>query len=300
MACLAKLPNIGVGSCPLAIGEIKRIGFTSTFKEDGTQNKITLTAAGTSVAWKTLFEKKHFAADVLTKVVVTPIVYEGVSQQAEPEAFDQGGYYKELRDGDYDIMVALNEVPPYVLKQLNELERADVSVYLFDDNAQVLGIKSGSDLLPIAGRLSVPNFNLPSYNAISQAMLKFRVKSPKDVNSLWVVPIASARINDPDTFYSLRNVVGTVAAPALTGFTMQLTEESTGLAFTGLTFDKIALVPTDGSATRTLAASTSLTYNAGTNTYTINEAALLTSGKTYKVQISVDKFDFVVADVVVS
>src|SRR3989338_4230118 len=97
--CNTNLTNAGGSSCPPAIEEVKRIGFTSVKKEDGTKNSMTKTNAALLATWTALFNKYNFRTDVLEKVVVTPIIFDVKAEQGDGSVFERAGFSKNMADG---------------------------------------------------------------------------------------------------------------------------------------------------------------------------------------------------------
>lgn len=294
------LPNLGK-QCPVKMGEIKRVLWTSKYKEDGSLNSITKENAATLSQWQTLFDKQNYDSDVLTKVVPSGIIYESASEQSDPNYFDNAGYRKKTRDGDYNINFMFNEATPYYIKQAKQLEDNNLAFYLLDNNNKVWGKEDGDDIYPIPViSLDVPNFNLPSFDNISQEMVSMRLEDPEDMNALYGVTIASANWQSEVDFYSLVNIIGTTTTPAVTGAVIALKYENTGNAITSglISFGDWSFVNQSTGDVVTLAAVGSVTESPD-GTYTINESALLTGGATYTVKVELDGYDFFIGDIVV-
>jgi hypothetical protein len=294
------LPNLGK-QCPVVMGEIKRVIWTSRYKEDGTANYITKSNAALLSNWQTLFDKQNYDSDVLEKVVPSGIIYESASEQGDPNYFDNAGYRKKTRDGDYNINFMFNEATPYYIKQAKQLEDNNLAFYLLDNNNKVWGKESGDNLYPIpVVSVTVPNFNLPSFDSISQEMISMRVEDPEDMNQLFGVTVASSSWQSPVDWYSLVNIDGATTSPAVTGAAIAFTYQSNGNAIAAelLTFDDFTLVDQADDSETTLSSADSITESPN-GTYTIDEAALLTSGHTYTVKVSLSGYDFFIDDIVV-
>jgi len=294
--CYPVLPNLGTGSCKLVMGEIKRILFVSQKKEDGTANYITQAAAAAIANWQTLFNKFNFSSDVLEKVVPTDLIFGFAVEQGDPETYDEGGDYEKLRDGDYNISFNFNSKVPDYIKKMKEMEDSSVGVYLLDDKNQVWGKKDGVNLYPVAIRnIAVQNFNVKTRETISQESVMMRVESSTDMNSLYGVEVADGDYNSDTDFYSLIDCTGTVTTPAVTGCVAAIVDDRYGEAVTGLagTGDYLlwnfydAVAPTVAIP---LAAAGSIAESPD-GTYTINEAALLTTGHTYLLKVTHPRYD---------
>ncbi|MFW6371418.1 MAG: hypothetical protein ACOC10_09465 [Bacteroidota bacterium] len=293
------LSNLGQ-FCNFEVGEGKRILFQALKKADGTLNYISKAEAAEIANWQTLFDKQNYDSDVLTKVVPTPIIFEMTPEIAEDVVFDQAGYFKKIREGDYNLNFMVNEQSPYLIKQLKDMERRQIGFYVVDTLNQVIGKESGDNIYPIPLiRVSVGNFRLPSFETVNQMPVTMRLVDPTDMNLLTSVTIADAQWDNDSDFYSLINVTGTVTSPAATGCTIAMVIDQTGdTGPTGLAFDDFTFVDQSDNSETTLAASGSLTESPD-GTYTIDEASLLSAG-TYTVKVEKDGYDFFIDDVVVS
>lgn len=297
--CAYNLPNPGNVNCPVVIGEIKRFLFVSYKDASGAENKISVSDAAAIANWQTLFDKYNFSSDKLTKVVPSTLIFEAAPEQGDPEVFDTAGYYKKTKEGDYNWNFMLNDVDPYYVKQMKLMERNNLAVFMVDTNNKVWGKKSGTDLYPIRlQNINVRNFNPPAYQSISQEQVTFRLYDPEDMNDLYGVTVADGDVYDDGDFYSLVNATGTVSSPAVTGCQVVIATDAESVAVTGIVYGEITFRDQADSSTATLAASGSLTESPD-GTYVINEAALLTTGHTYTLEISHSGYDITCGDVVV-
>jgi len=280
------------------MGEIKRVMFTSYLKEDGTANKILKTDAAAKANWQTLFNKFNFSSDKLEKVVPTCLVYEFKSEQADPEAFDQGGYYEKLRDGDYNFSFMIyGRVPDYI-ERLKDMENNTIATYLVDADSRVWGTEtSASDtyLSPIRIKnVAVQNFNMKSRETPPSCLVTMRIEVPAHINNLVSVTVADGDVGLDTDFYSLIDATGTITSPAVTGCVATIVDDAEGDAVIGLAgtgdyvywnfYDNVA--PTVAIP---LAADGSI--SASSNVYTINEAALLTTLHVYLLKVSHPMYD---------
>lgn len=300
-SCNAPLDNLGSGDCLLKIGIIRRIMFVSQRKEDGTKNTISKTDAATLAAWQALFDKPNFSTSQLEKVVVSDKIFLAKSEQAEDTVFDEDGFYEKLEDGSYDITVQLDSLFPDKVKAYKALELKNLAIWLIDDsNEKIWGINNGANLDPIPlYNVSVENFNLKSIETISKEVIKMRLENGEDMNDLTFVEVADGETLDETDFYSLTDVENTISDPAVTGCQAVLATKRYDEALIGVVYGEITF--TDQAtpfAVISLASAGSLTEDPD-GTYIINEAVLLTSGKTYDMKISKDGYDIDVGVVVV-
>ena len=301
--CNTALSNLGSGDCKLNMSEMRRIVFVSKNKESGALNYIAQADAATLTNWQTLFDKYAFSSSVLEKAVPTTWLWKLLNEQGDPVTYDEDGDYVKLRDGDYTVSFELHEEVPEYVGALKEMEENTLCVYLYDvaasGLARVWGIKDGTDLYPfeITG-LQVPNFNLKTSEAISSELIKFRVKFPKKMNALTSVEILLSDLTDDTDFYSLVDAAQVISTPAVTGCITVIDTDRYDEAVTGIAYTAFDFIDAADDSSVTLAAAGSVTESPN-GTYTINEAALLTTGHTYSLQISHSGYDIAVADVVV-
>lgn len=293
MSRTAYLPNLGKWLERFRFGEIKRVGFTLKYKEDGTANSISTTNAALLASWQALFDKRNFDSDVMEKVVITPVIHDCKAEQADGDIYENSGYERELRGGKYDIAFLIEEPHPDIAKQLDELEESSVAIYLFDQDGKVGGKKVGVNLYPIVCNVRAKEWKLQDREDTGKVTVMITLKNPKDINSFEWVQVANgsvdADIEDETQFYSLFDTSSTVTSPAVTGCAFTLTtdryeETVLGVVYTEITFEDQA----DGTI-EPLASADSLTYADGV--YTVNEATLLTTAHVYTLHIDKDEYD---------
>lgn len=297
--CNSALTNLGSGDCKLNMSEVRRILFTSKLKEDGTQNYISLSNAATLANWQTLFDKYNFSTSILEKVVPTCWIYKFVTEQTDPQSYNEDGAYVKLRDGDMNCSFELNmEVPEYV-GALKALENNTLSVYLIDADSRVWGRKDGVNLYPVEIQaLQVPNFQIKSAAAPSIEVVRFGFKSPTDLNALTGVEITDGDVASDSDFYSLIDCDVTISSPAATGCVAVIDTSRYDEAVHGITYGAFSFVDIATSVAKGLASGSSLVESPN-GTYTINEAALLTAGHSYYLKISWSRYDIEVGTVTV-
>lgn len=138
----AALPDIDQVICVENFGQIQKIAFQRIFKENGTKNSFTTTAAITLLAsWTALM-----AADDSTKIVVTPYVQAPTNEPGAPRTFGGGnetlGGVEEIVGREPSVFTGVfRKVPQKIIKQLKQLmceAGADnLGVYLFDENGLI-------------------------------------------------------------------------------------------------------------------------------------------------------------------
>lgn len=289
--------------------ETRRFIFCLTHKTDGTENYITLADAVTLANWQTLFNTYNFASDPAIKFICSPMVFGVTPEQAESKAFDENNYFRKLADGDYDVSAMLYDVCPSTIAALKDLENYNVSVYMVTTETQVQGRSDGTNLIPIKiQNTDVQDYKITSSDGVSQVVMKFRLKTANEMNSLVAVTIASADVTSDVDFFSLRDVTGTVDTPAVTGCNVILalddlnpSDPSTAIYLTDslIAFGDITFTDQADDSDVTLADGDSLSYDSATKKHTINEAALLTAGHTYTLKVSESGYDVTCGDVVV-
>jgi hypothetical protein len=303
--CNTLLQNLGL-NCPFDVNEIQRVIFQSTFKEDGSKNSIPWASVTTLATWTTLMNKYNFSSDVLEKIVTTPRIYKAASEQPDPDTYDEAGYTKKLRDADWNFSMALNDMPPWLIGQLKTYEDQIISFYLIDAEGAIGGRKVGDFFYPIEiqfGSFVVDNWNLQSFDTPSQSMARWRLKNPKDINSIEFINLTDGDPMSSD-FFSLYNATQVITAPAVTGCQTVITLDNYRTAVTGLNdgaSDYLNWKFYDIAASAylaALAAQGSITENPA-GTYVVNEAAYLTSGKSYYLDIEATPYDILRATVVV-
>lgn len=297
--CQSNLPNLGKGDCKLSMTTVRRFLFTSKYKEDGTENRILKTDAITLANWQTLFDKPAFSTSKLEKVVPSPWMQLPVFTPSDPEVYDEDGNYQKIKDGNKDVTAELQGVVPALVGAFKGMEQQTISIYMLDDESQVWGEDDGLYIKPleITG-LNVDDFNPRSYNDISREVVRFRFKYPNKLNSLIEAVIASSNAEDDNDFYSLIDSDQVITSPAITGCQTVIDTDRYAEAVTGITYTAFNFVDQADSSSTTLAGAGSLTESPD-GTYVVNEAALLTTGHTYDLQITFSGYDIATQEVVV-
>ena len=317
--CNATLPNASFG-CKFDINEIRRFGWTA-YKDNGSnRNKIAIADAALLSNIQALFDVPDYRSntvdnDDLTKLLISQLMYEAMAEQADSVTNNDGGYYVKLADGDLTFTAVLKQPSPYMLDQLKELESLDLSMYLFDQkkggNARIWGMLDGTDIVPLRlQNVDIPDFIPGSRETPSQVTVTFQLRNPSDMNKLYGVEIVDdvasgdglgSDITDDSDFYALYNASMTITSPAITGANIVIatdtelgSEPVTGIAFGDWTFRR----SDDETDEIVLAAGSSVTESPD-GTYVVNEAALLTSGKTYAVEIAFSGFNITAGDIIV-
>jgi hypothetical protein len=289
---MATLPNLGI-DLGFTNSSIRRMIFCLTTNDSGSANVISLSNAAVLANWQTQFNQYDHLTDNSDRFVCTPTLREVSKADSEPEFWEVEDYKRKMREGNADISASLLDVSPYILANLKAFEDQEISVFFIDEDCKAIGIKSGTDLKPFpikSGSFSCPNWSPGGYTEGSRNVFTFRLDAASDLNSVVGVTIASADVYDDTDFYSLRDASATVSSPAVTGCSFTPTVDDTdpdapgtAINIAGIVYGEIVFKDQAGG-NESLASADSLTYLAGV--YTVNEAALLTAGHTYDIQIS--------------
>lgn len=304
---MAGLSNLGK-DLGLIHDPIRRLIFCKTLDDSGSENVISLTDAVVLANWQTQFDQYSHLSDYSDRFVPTPKVRQVSKDDLEPEYWEVEDYKRKMRNGYADLNFSLLDPSPYILGNLAPWEDETLSVFMLSEDAKVIGILDGSNLKPLPikdGSFSVPNWSPGGYDEGSTNVVTFRLDSATDLNSVVAITIASADATSDSDFYSLRDSSMVIDNEAVTGCTFAPTVDDvdpeapgTSIPITGILHSEITFKDQATPFTEvTLAASGSLTYSGGV--YTVNEAALLTTGHTYDLLIEHSGFDIIKQDVVV-
>lgn len=302
--CNSPLPNIG-SRCRFSTAEIHQLIFASIYDDSGALNKISLANAVTLANWKAKFDVYNFSATPLAKFVPTGRLHLIQPDQQEAITVDEGGYIEQLADGRYDISARWNNPSPYQVKKIKELQTKGIAIYMVDADGRIMGKTDGTDLYPLPLQMfSSSNYNFKSYETQAHIDLMMSLANSRDINDLWGVELSSGNPNSVNDFYSLLDCTATVSTPAVTGCVVDIKLSETSEAVSGLaagtSYTKWKFVKVSDGTVVSLAADTSLTESTTVpGRYTVNEAALLTSGAAYMLQISISPFDIAEATVTV-
>ena len=296
--CANPLSNPG-NYCDVAIDEIRRVLFVNKYKDDGTLNYITQSNAAAIANWQTLFDKPDFSSSIMEKVVPSHQVWGLTTEQEDNVVDDNNGYLIKLADGNYTVSYEHILLEPYSVKQYKSLEEQTLAVYFVDADDRVWGKKSGVNLYPvdILG-VQFSNFSPKTREAASKTMCKFRIKNATDMNELTSVTIADGDVTSDDDFYSLIDADIAISSPAVTGCVAVIDTAQGDVAVTGIAYTAFTFVDQADGSTATLAGVGSVTESPN-GTYTINEAALLTTAHTYDLQVTLSGYNISVGEVVV-
>jgi hypothetical protein len=299
--CNDALLNTGGGICELKMSEIKRLLFVARYKEDGSKNTISQSNAALLAQWQTLFNKKGFASDVLTKVVPSPVVYGLKSEQGDQKVFDENGYFQKLADGDYNIPFMMYNVDPVVIKSLKALEKLVISVYLVDADTRVWGVRNSTNLDPFEVlNIAVGNPGLASLERPSDENITFRLKDPSQLLDMMSVQLATGDVMSDSDFYGMIDGTATVTSPATTGCVLKVdTDAAWGAdAITGIAYNKINFY--DNTApTVAIPVAIGEWAESPAGTYTVTKTGIFTTAHVYLAKFTHDKYDIDAATVTV-
>jgi hypothetical protein len=302
--CNSPLPNIG-SRCRFSTSEIHQLVFASIYNDAGALNKISLADAVTLANWQTKFNVYNFSATPLTKFVPTGRLHLIQPDQQEAITVDEGGYMEKLADGRYDISARWNNPSPWQVEKIKELETKGIAIYMIDADGRIMGKTDGTDLYPIPLQsFMATNYNFKSYETQAHIDMMMSLANARDINELWGVELTTGNPNSINDFFSLLDCTATVSTPAVTGCVVDIALSETAEAVSGLaagtSYTKWKFVKVADGTVVSLAADTSLTESTTVpGRYTVNEAALLTSGSAYYLQISISPFDIAEATVTV-
>jgi hypothetical protein len=298
---MSNLSNIGY-NLGLNTGPIRRLVFCLTLSDAGAVNSISLSNAAAIANWRTKFNTYNHATDPSVKFVCTPLVYQTNFPQADATKWTVEDYVRKMRNAPSDVEFSLLDPSPYILQNFSDLESEAISVYFITDDNKAIGILDGANLVPFPiqlNSLNVPYYSPAGFETGSENKFSFRLSSGSDRNKAVAVEIADGSTTDAADFIALRDGTGTIGTPATTGCVLTTllddpnpSAPGTAIRMTGMAYTEITFTMTTTPFTvKSLASAGSLTEVSGV--YTINESALLTSGKAYTPKISKSGFDIV-------
>lgn len=296
--CNSNLPNLGTGDCPFDFDEIKAFGFFSVRKEDGSLNSMTTTNVALIAQHQTLFDKYNFSSDKLEKEVITPIIYGAIPEQEDAEMYSEAGFEVKTADGVYTIKFKIENANPDLIKQYKKLEKLDVGVFMYDEQARVAYRKSGTTAFPLRVRVAVKDFQPKSREIPPFSEVTLTLRKSEDMNELDYSQVVDASGNNSDIylesdFFSLNNATNTISDEAVTGGTLTIVTDRFGEAVTGVVFGEVVFKLNEAPFTIVTLAGAGSIDEVSDGVYDVDEAALLVSGKTYEPQISHSGYDIV-------
>ncbi len=304
---MAALPNAGYnrGFNP---GRTVRLIFCRTLSDSSTTNQIPLSDAAAIANWMAKFNLPAFESNEDEKFICTPIIYEVAEAETEATFWEVENYKQEMIPAPVDISYSMLNVSPYIVKNMELWKSYNLSVYRLTDTQYAQGMLNSTNLKPYRiqpGSFSVQNYKSRGYEVGSKTVVSFRLLAGSDANETVAVNIADGDYSDDTQFFSLIDATGTITSPAVTGCVCTLAcddvdpiDPATSIPVTGIVYTEITFRDqADGVTTVTLAASGSISQTGGV--LTINEAALLTAGHTYDLEIRKSGYNIVCGDVVV-
>ncbi len=297
---MSNIANIGY-DLGFNIGAIRRVIFTLTKNDGGTNNVISKTNAAAIANLKTLFNTYNHAADPSIKAVPTPLVYAAGFEDGEPTYWEIEDFRQKMLNAPSDFLATIPACSPYILKNLALFENEILSCWFVTINNYLVGIDDGTDVKPFpiqTGSLSVPYYKQQSYDKGSENVFKFRLSSGSDRNNTVAVLIADGDVTDSSDFFSLRDVTGTITSPATTGCTISTalddknpTSPATVDRMLGCPYTGIKFVDNASGTVISLAGAGSVVETSGV--YAVSEVSLLTSGHSYTCKMSLSGYDVV-------
>lgn len=288
-------------------GRTVRLIFTQTLNDSGTTNQITLADAAAKANWLAKFDIPEFETNEDEKFIATCLVYEFTQEESEAINWEVEDYVQEMVPAPVDNVYSLINVSPYMVKNMETWKSSNISVYKVTDTNYAEGMLNGTYLKPYPiqpGSFRVQNYKGRGYQEGSKTLVRYRLLAGTDMNETVGVSIADANYADDTQFFSLINATGVITTPAVTGCVATITCDdvnpaapSTAIAVSGIAYTEITFRDQADDSTVTLAASGSISQVGAV--LTINEAALLTTGHTYTLEIRKSQYNIVCGDVVV-
>ena len=290
-------------------GRTVRLIFCLTLNESSTTNQISLADAAAKANWLAKFDLPAFESNEDEKFIPTPVVYEVAEEETEATFWEVEDYKQEMISAPVDISYSMLNVSPYIVKNMETWKSYNMSVYRLTDTHYVQGQLSGANLKPFAiqpGSFSVQNYKNRGYDVGSKVVVSFRLLAGANANETVAVQIADSDVDysDDTQFPSLIDATGAITSPAVTGCVCTMTCDdvnpvapATSIPVTGIVYTEVTFRDQADDSPVTLAASGSISQTGGA--LTVNEAALLTAGHTYTLEIRKSGYNIVCGDVVV-
>ena len=300
------IANIGINR-GFTHGAIRRVGFCLKTITAGTDNYISLANAAAIANWQAKQNVWDHSADPSLRVLWTTIIYKATSTPGDPVVWEIEDFKEQMRAGTEDMAFSVINPSPQYMDRLIDLKNDTIAVYFLTEYNEVLGMKDGANMKPFPlqfGSLSIPNYKTRGYSEGSENIFSFRLLSGTDKNRMCKVVVADGDVTSDEDFYSLEPATGTIGSPATTGCTITPVcdnydpdDPGTSIPVTGITYGLITFVDQADDSPHTLTGAGNLTYLSGV--YTVNQAAILTSGHVYDVQIDMPRYQITCGTVTV-
>ena len=199
-AALATIPEQG---CAESFGQIQKVAFQRIYKDDGTKNAFTSTAAiDKKASWTALL-----AAADSTKVVVSPYIQAPTTEAGAARTFGGGnetlgGVETVIGREPTTFTGVIRSVAQSVIKAMKDLQCESIAdnlgIYLFDENGNIGALQDGTTQttfypIPIRslfigdkafGGLEAPDSNAISWSFLPNYSDDFKIVAPDDFNPL--------------------------------------------------------------------------------------------------------------------
>lgn len=193
-AALETIPN---ADCPVNFGQTQKAIFVRKFKDDGTENSITVENSKLKASWIALM-----TAEDGTKVIISPYLQAPTNEAGAPITFGggndtPGGIAIVMGTEPSVFNAVIRQTPQTVIAAMKALQCEDLGVYLINENGQIAGKKVGENLLPfpiaqgtfnvtdlILGGKDTPDGNNVTWSFIAGWSDGFEMITPTDFNAL--------------------------------------------------------------------------------------------------------------------
>lgn len=269
-------------------------------------NKSSLVAGQLPIAvLQGLYNTWWHSADPLAKMAATPQISEFAVTDVDPTESTSEWYKAVMQAGERDGAFVLNDVSPFVMKQLALLTAAGaISFYIITGDDYLLCKYDGTYLVPLQiqdGSLKVTPYKLRGFAEHSKNMMSFRLNEADSMNSLVGVKITGGVVTSDSDHFSLLDATCVCTGMATGAVVMTITRThsnpltpSLAEGVSGILFSEVVAHGTDVSDDETPALAANWVETAG-GVYTWTETSVFTSGKHYQVKISHPRVE--VADV---
>ena len=199
----AALTTIQAQGCAESFGQIQKVAFQRIYKDDGTKNAFTSTAAiDKKASWTALL-----AAADSTKVVVSPYIQAPTTEAGAARTFGGGnetlgGVETVIGREPTTFTGVIRSVAQSVIKAMKDLQCESIAdnlgIYLFDENGNIGALQDGTTQttfypIPIRslfigdkafGGLEAPDSNAISWSFLPNYSDDFKIVAPDDFNPL--------------------------------------------------------------------------------------------------------------------
>lgn len=248
-----------------------------------------------------LYNTYHHATDTAVKYAATPQLSEFTVTDVDPVESTSEWYKAIMQLGERDVSFMLNDVAPFVMKQLALLTAAgQLSFYMLTGDDYLLGKYDGTYLTPLQmqeGSLKVLPYKPRGYTEHSKNIISFRLNEVDSMNSLAGFKVSGGYVTSDNDHFSLIDCTCVCTSPTTGGVTLTITrtngnplEPATAVPVTGILFGEVAAKATDGTDDEAPGATENWTESSP-GVYTWAETSVFTSSKTYAVEISHPRID---------